>query len=87
MAAAKAYKKAVELIAQRFGADKARAAAWLMERWTIYNASPKAKGDIKPHPSTWLSEGRYDDDEQQWQQKASSNNGKPVRQDSPARIR
>lgn len=88
LAAAKAYTKAVKLIAQRFGGDKARAGVWLLERWRLYNGSPKAQSEYNPHPSTWLREGRYDDDEMRWQETGSSNgNGKPVRQDSPARIR
>lgn len=86
--AAKAYDNAVKLIAKRFSGDKDKARTWLLERWTLYNASPKARSEYSPYPSTWLNGGRYDDDEKQWQRTGSSNgNGKPVRQDSPARIR
>jgi len=67
-AAKKAWLKAVKLIhAIQLGTSIADARAWLLERWTLYNASPKARGQFSPHPATWLNEGRYDDDEAAWQ--------------------
>lgn len=57
---------AIKELAARFG-SAGEARAWLLERWTRYNASPKAAGGFSPHPSTWLSEGRYDDDPAEWE--------------------
>lgn len=65
-AATKAYAAAIKELANRFG-NAGEARDWLLERWTLYNASPKAASGFSPHPSTWLSEGRYDDDPGEWQ--------------------
>jgi hypothetical protein len=38
----------------------------LVERMQAFSASPKALSRFCPHPSTWLNEGRYDDDPRTW---------------------
>jgi hypothetical protein len=69
-AAQRAYDKAVKFLRSRPpeagpGADDPH--GFLLERMAAFAASPKARSDFCPNPSTWLSEGRYDDDPATWE--------------------
>ena len=48
------------------GRTKQEAADYLLESAIAFADSPKGKGAYCPHPSTWLNEGRYDDDRSTW---------------------
>jgi hypothetical protein len=64
-----AWKKAGKAIKADRGLTSAEAAAFLIERVTVYAASPRAtKSDPSkiPHAATWLNQGRYDDDDAAW---------------------
>lgn len=66
LAAKKAYPKAVATIMEDRKLDAGAAQDWLIERTKTFASSDKASGDFCPHPSTWLSEGRYGDDQNTW---------------------
>ncbi|MCG8511031.1 MAG: hypothetical protein MI741_17545 [Rhodospirillales bacterium] len=56
-------------------------ADWLRERVRLFARAPAGqRGKFTPHPSTWFNQGRYLDDESEWQRKESSD-------DNPGRIR
>lgn len=68
-AAAKAYRTAVKAIRNRpalegGGGDDPH--GFLLARMLAFAQSPKARSQFCPHPSTWLNEGRYDDDPETW---------------------
>ena len=76
-AALKAIDRAIRKIATNgatdqhadFNGDAADAAEWLKSRVTLYRNSALGSRPDKehvPHPSTWINEGRYEDDEQEW---------------------
>lgn len=72
-AAAKAYKAAVKAVRGRTdapGGDDPH--GYLLDRMTEFAASEKAQGQFCPHPSTWLSQGRYDDDPATWRESRGS---------------
>ena len=50
------------------GWTPAAASLFLIDRMEAWSASPAAADDVlgSLHPSTWLSSGRYDDDEECW---------------------
>lgn len=78
--AARAYANAVLAIRGRPptegpGGDDPH--AFLLERINAFAISPKGRGEFCPHPSTWLNQGRYDDDPQAWQETRLNNTGKP----------
>lgn len=65
-------KVALASIGRAILALKARgqenAADWLLERVKTYAASPAGqRGTFTPHPATWFNQGRYDDDDREWQ--------------------
>lgn len=64
-AAEKAYKVAAGILKMR---GEASPHGYLLERMTLFAASPIGRGETKfiPHPSTWLNNGRYDDDPLTW---------------------
>lgn len=79
--AAKAYAKAVLAIKGRSpvegpGGDDPH--AFLLERINAFAISPKARGDFCPHPSTWLNQGRYDDDPEAWKDVRNGDARKPA---------
>lgn len=76
-AASKAYAKAGKRLVKR-GMEREAAVAFLLDRCRAFSQSPIADGEFCPHASTWLNEGRYDDDPQEWQ---GDRNGAP----SPSR--
>ena len=47
---------------------------YLADRMTAFAASPDARPtDREPiHPTTWLNQGRYDDDPETWQRQSGS---------------
>jgi len=64
-AAKKAYIDARRRISKA-GMSPSAARDHLHERMTAFATSPKCKGDFCPNPSTWLNQGRYDDDPAAW---------------------
>ena len=83
-AAAKAYASAVKDISAEHRITPTEAQERLLEAAKAFAGSDKGRGAFVPYPTTWLNQGRYDDDPETW---TENKNGKPVRQDSPARIR
>jgi hypothetical protein len=64
-----AWILAGEKIRTKKGWDSKQTVAFLLDRVTVYAASPRAKDSDRskiPHPSTWLNHGRYDDDPETW---------------------
>jgi hypothetical protein len=61
--AERAYAKSVAALIDR-GVDDPH--GFLLARIQAFANSPKAKGDFCPHPATWLNQGRYDDDDDEW---------------------
>lgn len=43
------------------------AGSHLLERTKVFAGSPIAQTRFCPHPSTWLNQGRWEDDEKEWQ--------------------
>lgn len=65
--ASAAYGRAVDRIVLATGDDKPTSSAWLLRVTTAFAASPAGRaGAFTPHPSTWLNQGRYDDDPNEW---------------------
>ena len=67
-AAHKAFVAAVKLLAKLGPAEDAR--THIIGRMAAYAKSPKANGEFRPNPATWLNQGRYDDDPTEWQRTA-----------------
>lgn len=66
-----AYAKAVREIASRNGNDLAAAADKLLSTTRTFAESDTGQaGQYCPHPTTWLSQGRYDDDPATWRRSA-----------------
>ena len=63
-AAKRAYIQAVKRI--RTEKPDVEPHSFLAERRTAYEATAKARGQFNPHPATWLSQGRYLDDQALW---------------------
>lgn len=63
--AEKAYRSAVRILEMR---SEPSPDGFLLDRMTLFAASPIGRGDKQfiPHPSTWLNNGRYDDDPATW---------------------
>lgn len=68
-----AWKKAVDAIRHEKPCAKVDAVLLIERAVALFSASDKAKGEFCPHPSTWLNQGRYDDDPAAWSQR----NGTP----------
>lgn len=75
---AAAPKKVGKLKARKAyaAARKLATAETLLAAITAFAASPKARGEFCPHPTTWLNEGRWEDDPATWLD-ASQGNRKP----------
>lgn len=78
IAALKAWYKALRTIAARgsppMGSEAA--AAWLAERASAFARSDAGqRGEFTPHPSTWLNQARYDDDDGEWRRTDGSGAG------------
>lgn len=60
--------KAIARVAEKRKTDFMAATAWLIERVGRYAKARAGQDRTKtPHPSTWFNQGRYDDDEAEWQ--------------------
>jgi hypothetical protein len=58
---------AVTEIASEQNLTKQEAIAWLLERTKLFASSDKGlSGEFCPYPTTWLHQGRYDDDIDEW---------------------
>lgn len=79
-AAAKAYTSAVKEISTERCVTPAEAQERLLEAAKAFAASDKGRGAFVPYPTTWLNQGRYDDDPRTW---TDSRNGNPKRQGRP----
>ena len=73
--AKEAFKKAVDALAKARGKGEAEAAMHIVKRMKLFANSPQANDDVKGriHPTTWLNQGRYDDDESLWFEVRSEN--------------
>lgn len=62
-----AWKTAVKRIVANSESSADEAKMFLLERATLFGNSPKGnKGQYSPHPRTWLQQGRYEDDVEEW---------------------
>lgn len=69
-AASSAYGRAVPKIAASRSCPSADAQTWLATVTRIFADSPAASDkQFVPDPERWLSKGRYDDDQSEWQRK------------------
>jgi hypothetical protein len=68
--AKKSYVRSVDRLRQQRDWDQQTAMDYLRDRAEVFSRSPQAHGDVTGllHPQTWLNQGRYDDDEEAWQQ-------------------
>jgi len=68
--ALRAIAKAIQIIAKRnHGGDLRATAEWLKGIVVRYANSPQGMREDKqftPYPATWFNDGRYDDDESEW---------------------
>lgn len=65
--ALRAYVRVRAYLCKTRGFSPAEARQFLLERIQAFAQSPKAKSFFCPHASTWLNQGRYDDDPNEWQ--------------------
>ena len=66
--ARRAYIRAVVRLAAENKWEESRAIDYLVDRMETFAASPAGKSDEAGHPSSWLSEARYAEDDATWQQ-------------------
>jgi hypothetical protein len=72
-AALKAIEKALRVIAKRGRGDPVE---WLLDRVKTYAQSPDGNnGRYTPHPSRWMNESRYDDDDAEWRRCENQGSG------------
>jgi len=65
--AMKAIAKAVKIVQSRPERQE-DARDWLLARVKAFAASPAGNaGKYTPHPATWFNDGRFDDDDAEWQ--------------------
>ena len=58
---------AIKEISDERDASISDATDWLLERTQLFADSDKGRsGEFCPYPTTWLSQGRYDDDVDEW---------------------
>lgn len=58
---------AVKEIAAEKKISSDTAVKWLQQQTVVFAASDKGKsGQFCPYPATWLGQGRYDDDPEEW---------------------
>jgi hypothetical protein len=73
-AALASIRKALDKIETRSN-PPADAAAWLLGRVLAFAKSPAGnRGEYTPHPSTWFNQGRYDDDDSEWNRGGDGSN-------------
>ena len=63
-----AFHKAARVVAEDKSCSEMEAYSYLIDRMIVFAESPAARDEYtgKLHPATWLNQGRYDDDEQEW---------------------
>jgi len=83
-AADKAYTAAVKRVAVERSCSASEAAGYLLERARAFAQSDKGRGDAQyiPYPTTWLNQGRYDDEAAAWQIAPSGGRSNGAHQDS-----
>ena len=66
--ARKAFQRCVTSVSAERNITRLEASAWITERMSKFAKSAQAQDKIcgKLHPTTWLNEGRYDDDDATW---------------------
>lgn len=65
--ASKEFPKAIQRIAASRNCSEEEAMAWLQGVTIAFGSSDVGQsGQFCPHPATWLSQGRYDDDQATW---------------------
>lgn len=64
--ALRAYVRVRAYLSKTRGLSPAEARQFLLERIQAFAQSPKAKSFFCPHAATWLNQGRYDDDPNEW---------------------
>ncbi len=73
--AREAFQKAVKLLRQDLRFQEQDPVEYLISKATEFASTPRGQaGQYCPHPTTWLHQGRYDDDPATWQDRASENN-------------
>jgi hypothetical protein len=89
-AALKAIERAIGVVSKRGSAgavgNEEAAAQWLETRIVLYAGSAQAQQPDKakiPHPATWFNEGRFDDDESDWNYVWAPAANHPRQQSSP----
>lgn len=67
-AAHRAWRNAIQRLQVQRVQDRTDVCEFLQQRAKVYADSPAGnRGQFTPHPSTWLNEGRYLDDDSEWQ--------------------
>lgn len=67
-----AIERAIRRLSTEHKRTEQQAARFLYRRVVLYAGSPAGKpppaggNDFRPHPSTWMNQGRYDDDPAEW---------------------
>jgi hypothetical protein len=64
--ALRAYVRSGKKLRQQREWDSTTAAAFLLEKALAYAKSADGQSEYCPYPATWLNQGRYDDDPQEW---------------------
>jgi hypothetical protein len=60
------WRTAVKQVCIEKGLEPQEAADFILEAANEFAGSVIGSGDYCPHPSTWLNQGRYDDDRSEW---------------------
>ncbi len=80
--AIRAIKKALKLVTERNGVANPK--LWLLGRVQEFSASAAGQaGAFVPHPATWMNQGRYDDNPDEWNRQQASENRSPARVCTP----
>ena len=86
-AASRAFGAAVRDVMSCHEMGRVEALEWLMEVTDRFAKSDKGRaGQYCPHPSTWLGQGRYDDDPREWSDDPPPP-PRPKKQKSPEEIK
>lgn len=74
-AAFRAWQTAIKDIADDQDKDSESSKGWLLEITSKFADSDRGQaGEYCPHPTTWLNQGRYDDDPEEWVNKEATVN-------------
>lgn len=77
-AAERAYRKARQRICRATGRSPPEARDMLLEAAQAFAVTPRGQGAFCPHPSTWLNQGRWEDDRSEWQRGDSAPRHEPI---------